>query len=70
LKIGITLPQAGQQATRENVIQMANLAEEEGNGKISWSFVMHEHSMDFYPPSKVINIQGTFIPHLYWTLYC
>jgi probable F420-dependent oxidoreductase len=30
LKIGITLPQAGQQATRENVIQMANLAEKEG----------------------------------------
>jgi alkanesulfonate monooxygenase SsuD/methylene tetrahydromethanopterin reductase-like flavin-dependent oxidoreductase (luciferase family) len=30
LKIGITLPQAGQQATRENVIQMANLAEREG----------------------------------------
>jgi hypothetical protein len=29
LKIGITLPQAGQQATRENVIQMANLAEKE-----------------------------------------
>ena len=30
MKIGITLPQAGQQATRENVLQMANLAEEEG----------------------------------------
>jgi probable F420-dependent oxidoreductase len=30
LKIGITLPQAGQQATRENVIQIANLAEKEG----------------------------------------
>jgi probable F420-dependent oxidoreductase len=30
LKIGITLPQAGQQATKENVIQMANLAEREG----------------------------------------
>lgn len=30
MKIGITLPQAGQQATRENVIQMANLAEREG----------------------------------------
>jgi hypothetical protein len=29
LKIGITLPQAGLQATRENVIQMANLAEKE-----------------------------------------
>jgi probable F420-dependent oxidoreductase len=30
LRIGITLPQAGQQATRENVIQMAKLAEREG----------------------------------------
>ena len=30
MKIGITLPQAGQQATKENVIQMANLAEMEG----------------------------------------
>jgi hypothetical protein len=30
LKIGITLPQIGQQATRENVIQMANIAEKEG----------------------------------------
>jgi hypothetical protein len=29
LKVDITLPQAGQQATRENVIQMANLAEKE-----------------------------------------
>ena len=27
LKIGIALPQAGQQATRENVIQMADLAD-------------------------------------------
>jgi probable F420-dependent oxidoreductase len=30
VKIGITLPQAGQQATRENVIHMANSAEGEG----------------------------------------
>jgi probable F420-dependent oxidoreductase len=29
MKIGITLPQVGQQATRENAIQMANLAEKE-----------------------------------------
>jgi probable F420-dependent oxidoreductase len=37
LKIGITLPQAGQQATRENVIQMANLAEKEGFDSL-WVF--------------------------------
>ena len=30
LKVGITLPQAGQQATRENVIQTAQQAEKEG----------------------------------------
>ena len=30
MKIGITLPQASQQATGENVIQMANLTEREG----------------------------------------
>jgi alkanesulfonate monooxygenase SsuD/methylene tetrahydromethanopterin reductase-like flavin-dependent oxidoreductase (luciferase family) len=37
LKIGITLPQAGQQATRENVIQLANLAEKEGFDSL-WVF--------------------------------
>ena len=37
MKIGITLPQAGQQATRENVIQMANLAEKEGFDSL-WVF--------------------------------
>jgi probable F420-dependent oxidoreductase len=37
LKIGITLPQAGHQATRENVIQMANLAEKEGFDSL-WVF--------------------------------
>jgi probable F420-dependent oxidoreductase len=37
LKIGITLPQAGQQATRENVIQIANLAEKEGFDSL-WVF--------------------------------
>jgi probable F420-dependent oxidoreductase len=37
LKIGITLPQAGQQATRGNVIQMANLAEKEGFDSL-WAF--------------------------------
>jgi len=30
LKAGITLPQAGQQATRENVVRMAQNAEKEG----------------------------------------
>jgi hypothetical protein len=29
LKVGITLPQAGQQATRENIIQAVSQAEEE-----------------------------------------
>ena len=37
MKIGITLPQAGQQATRENVIQIANLAEKEGSDSL-WVF--------------------------------
>ena len=37
MKIGITLPQAGQQATRENVIQIANLAEKEGFDSL-WVF--------------------------------
>jgi probable F420-dependent oxidoreductase len=37
LKIGITLPQAGQQATRENVIQMAQNAEKEGFDSL-WVF--------------------------------
>ena len=37
LKIGITLPQVGQQATRENIIQMANLAEKEGLNSL-WVF--------------------------------
>jgi probable F420-dependent oxidoreductase len=37
LKIGITLPQAGQQATRENVIQMAKNAEKEGFDSL-WVF--------------------------------
>ncbi|HJY15032.1 MAG TPA: TIGR03619 family F420-dependent LLM class oxidoreductase [Nitrososphaeraceae archaeon] len=37
MKIGITLPQVGQQATRENVIQMANLAEKEGFDSL-WVF--------------------------------
>jgi alkanesulfonate monooxygenase SsuD/methylene tetrahydromethanopterin reductase-like flavin-dependent oxidoreductase (luciferase family) len=30
LKIGLSLPHFGQQATRENIIQTANTAEEEG----------------------------------------
>jgi hypothetical protein len=38
LKIGITLPQAGQQATRENVRQMANLAEKEVRLDSLWVF--------------------------------
>jgi alkanesulfonate monooxygenase SsuD/methylene tetrahydromethanopterin reductase-like flavin-dependent oxidoreductase (luciferase family) len=37
LKVGITLPQAGQQATRENVIQTAQQAEEEGFDSL-WVF--------------------------------
>ena len=37
MKIGITLPQIGQQATRENVIQMANIAEKEGFDSL-WVF--------------------------------
>jgi probable F420-dependent oxidoreductase len=37
LKVGITLPQAGQQATRENVIQMAKNAESEGFDSL-WVF--------------------------------
>jgi probable F420-dependent oxidoreductase len=37
LKIGIVLPQVGQRATRENVIQMANLAEKEDIGSL-WVF--------------------------------
>ena len=37
MKIGITLPQAGQQATRENVIQMAQNAEKEGFDSL-WVF--------------------------------
>jgi alkanesulfonate monooxygenase SsuD/methylene tetrahydromethanopterin reductase-like flavin-dependent oxidoreductase (luciferase family) len=37
LKVGITLPQAGQQATRENVIQTAQRAEKEGFDSL-WVF--------------------------------
>jgi alkanesulfonate monooxygenase SsuD/methylene tetrahydromethanopterin reductase-like flavin-dependent oxidoreductase (luciferase family) len=37
LKVGITLPQTGQQATRGNVIRMANLAEKEGFDSL-WVF--------------------------------
>ena len=37
LKVGITLPQAGQQATRENVIQTAQQAEKEGFDSL-WVF--------------------------------
>jgi probable F420-dependent oxidoreductase len=37
LKVGITLPQAGQQATRENVIHMAQNAESEGFDSL-WVF--------------------------------
>jgi len=37
LKIGITLPQAGQQATRANILQMAKLAEEESFDSL-WVF--------------------------------
>jgi probable F420-dependent oxidoreductase len=37
LKVGITLPQSGQQATRENVIQTAQQAEKEGFDSL-WTF--------------------------------
>jgi alkanesulfonate monooxygenase SsuD/methylene tetrahydromethanopterin reductase-like flavin-dependent oxidoreductase (luciferase family) len=37
LKVGITLPQAGQQATRENIIQAVRQAEEEGFDSV-WVF--------------------------------
>jgi probable F420-dependent oxidoreductase len=37
LKVGVSLPQAGQQATRENVIQMAKNAESEGIDSL-WVF--------------------------------
>ena len=37
MKVGITLPQAGQQATRENVIHMAQNAESEGFDSL-WVF--------------------------------
>jgi alkanesulfonate monooxygenase SsuD/methylene tetrahydromethanopterin reductase-like flavin-dependent oxidoreductase (luciferase family) len=37
LKVGITLPQAGQQATRENIIQAARQAEGEGFDSV-WVF--------------------------------
>ena len=37
MKIGIVLPETGQQATRENVIQIANLAEKEGFDSL-WVF--------------------------------
>jgi probable F420-dependent oxidoreductase len=37
LKVGITLPQAGQQATRENIIQMAQNSESEGFDSV-WVF--------------------------------
>jgi probable F420-dependent oxidoreductase len=37
LKVGITLPQAGQQATRDNVIRMAHSAESEGFDSL-WVF--------------------------------
>jgi probable F420-dependent oxidoreductase len=37
LKVGITLPQAGQQATRENIIHMAQNAESEGFDSV-WVF--------------------------------
>jgi alkanesulfonate monooxygenase SsuD/methylene tetrahydromethanopterin reductase-like flavin-dependent oxidoreductase (luciferase family) len=35
--VGITLPQTGQQATRENVIQVAQKAEKEGFDSL-WVF--------------------------------
>ena len=37
MKVGMVLPQAGQQATRENVIQMAKNAENEGFDSL-WVF--------------------------------
>jgi alkanesulfonate monooxygenase SsuD/methylene tetrahydromethanopterin reductase-like flavin-dependent oxidoreductase (luciferase family) len=37
LKVGIVLPQVGQQATKENVLQMANLADNEGFDSL-WVF--------------------------------
>jgi alkanesulfonate monooxygenase SsuD/methylene tetrahydromethanopterin reductase-like flavin-dependent oxidoreductase (luciferase family) len=37
LKIGILLPVAGEQATRENIIQTAKLAEQEGFDSL-WVF--------------------------------
>jgi hypothetical protein len=37
--VGIILPQTGQQATRENVIQMAHKAEKEGFDSL-WVFVV------------------------------
>jgi hypothetical protein len=37
LKVGITLPQSGQQATRENVVRMAQNAEKEGFDSL-WVF--------------------------------
>jgi alkanesulfonate monooxygenase SsuD/methylene tetrahydromethanopterin reductase-like flavin-dependent oxidoreductase (luciferase family) len=37
LKVGISLPQAGQQATKENVVRMAQNAEKEGFDSI-WVF--------------------------------
>ena len=37
MKVGITLPQAGQQATRENIIQAARQAEGEGFDSV-WVF--------------------------------
>ena len=37
MKVGVSLPQAGQQATRENVIQMAKNAESEGFDSL-WVF--------------------------------
>ena len=37
MKVGLVLPQAGQQATRENVVQMAKNAESEGFDSL-WVF--------------------------------
>jgi alkanesulfonate monooxygenase SsuD/methylene tetrahydromethanopterin reductase-like flavin-dependent oxidoreductase (luciferase family) len=37
LKVGVSLPQAGQQATRENIIQMAKNSESEGFNSL-WVF--------------------------------
>jgi hypothetical protein len=45
LKIGIALPQIGEQATRENVIMLSREAEQEGfdslwvNDRMIWPFV-------------------------------